>query len=55
MFLTIMYLFKSWPILHNKCHPPPAILLDDVVEHMGKVDLRWQQLEVIFVIINFTE
>ena len=28
-------------------HPPPTILLDDAVEHMGKVDLRWQQLEVV--------
>ena len=36
-------------ILHNECHPPPAILLDDAVEHTGKVDLRWQQLEVIFI------
>ena len=34
-------------ILHNECHPPPAILLDDAVEHTGKVDLRWQQLEVV--------
>ena len=50
-----MYLFKSWLILHNECHPPPAILLDDAEKYMGKVDLRGQQLEVIFVIINFTE
>ena len=34
-------------ILHNESHPPPAILLDDAVEHTGKVDLRWQQLEVV--------
>ena len=34
-------------ILHNECHPPPVILPDDAVEHMGKVDLRWQQLEVV--------
>ena len=34
-------------ILHNENHPPPAILLDDAVEHTGKVDLRWQQLEVV--------
>jgi hypothetical protein len=29
-------------ILHDESHPPPSILLDDAVEHMGKVDLRWQ-------------
>ena len=34
-------------ILHNESHPPPAILLDDAIEHTGKVDLRWQQLEVV--------
>ena len=34
-------------ILHNESHPPPAILLDDAVEHAGKIDLRWQQLEVV--------
>ena len=34
-------------ILHNECHPPPAILFDDAVKHMGKVDLRWQQLKVV--------
>ena len=39
--------FISLFILHNECHPPPAILLDDAVEHTGKVDLRWQQLEVV--------
>jgi hypothetical protein len=39
--------FVSEFILHNESHPPPAILLDDAVEHMGKVDLRWQQLEVV--------
>jgi hypothetical protein len=31
----------------NESHPPPAILLDVAVEHKGKVDLRWQQLEVV--------
>ena len=55
MSLTIMYLFKSWLILHNECHPPPAILLDDAIEHTGKVDLRWQQLEIMIMIIKFTE
>ena len=41
------YSFKSVLILHNQCHPPPAKLLDDAVKHTGKVDLRWQQLEVV--------
>ena len=44
---TNAYNFISVFILHNECHPPPAILLDDAVEHVGKVDLRWQQLEVV--------
>ena len=41
------YSFISLFVLHNQCHPPPAILLDDAVKHTGKVDLRWQQLEVV--------
>ena len=49
------YCFKSWLILYNDSHPPPAILLDDAVEPTGKVDLRWQQLEIITMIIEFTE
>jgi hypothetical protein len=40
-------------ILHDESHPPPAILLDDAVEHTGKVDLRWQLLKVIHIIIEF--
>ena len=41
------YSFISLFVLHNQCHPPPAILLDDAVKHTGKVDLRWQQLKVV--------
>ena len=49
IFFIIVYDYRSVSvlILHNQCHPPPAILLDDAVEHTGKVDLRWQQLEVV--------
>ena len=47
MYKNITYRYESIFILYNECHPPPVILLDDAVEHTGKVDLRWQQLEVV--------
>ena len=34
-------------ILDNQCNLFPGIPLDDAVEYTGKVDLRWQQLEVV--------
>ena len=50
LYSVSTYCFMFVFILHNECHPPPAILLDDAVEHTGKVDLRWQQLEVVAVV-----
>jgi hypothetical protein len=46
-FELFAYRQISMFILHDESHSPPAILLDDAVEHTGKVDLRWQQLEVV--------